>query len=88
MPPPATPPQGGPAPVAPAVFTRATLSAYLDRSEAALDRDIASGGVPPPCFRMRRSPRWRTEVIAAWMQAGGPPADEWAAMRAAEVKRR
>ena len=84
-----TPHQGDPAHASPAVLTRATLAVFLARSLPALDRDIASGLLPAPCFRLRRSPRWRRDVVEAWMASGGLPRDEWEAMqRHGDGKRR
>lgn len=64
-----------------AVLTRIHLGIHLARPLATLDKDIASGRIPAPCFRLGRSPRWRRAEIDAWMAAGGPPRDEWEAMR-------
>jgi predicted DNA-binding transcriptional regulator AlpA len=50
-------------------LTRAHLCEMLDRSEAAVDRDIAVGNIPPG-FKIGRSRRWLRSEIEAWLAAG------------------
>ncbi len=55
----------------------ATLLGVSERHFRALD---ASGRVPRP-VRLGRSVRWRRTELVAWLDAGCPSRDKWAAMR-------
>lgn len=41
-----------------------------------------SAGLIPPAVYIGESPRWSVESLRAWVAAGCPSAEQWAAMRA------
>ena len=56
------------------------LSRLLRRSEASLHRDEAAGRLPA-ALRIGGSKRWRYAEIVAWVEAGMPDRETWAARR-------
>lgn len=46
----------------PAMMLRKTAAAYLDMSEAAFEREVASGALPMPVF-LGRKPHWHREQV-------------------------
>lgn len=59
------------------------LSALLDRSVAALERDATAGRLPK-AVRLGGSRKWVRAEIELWVDAGCPAQAEWDAGRAAK----
>jgi hypothetical protein len=57
----------------------------LNVSKSKLSRHLALGLVPEG-FRIGASRRWIQDDITAWLEAGAPPAAEWAKRKAASRK--
>lgn len=60
-----------------------TLSALLDRSIAALERDATAGRLPR-AVRLGGSRKWVRAEIEEWVATGCPVRAEWDASRAAK----
>jgi predicted DNA-binding transcriptional regulator AlpA len=69
-----------PAVTTPVTLSRLELAAYLGRSEAAFDRDLALGRIPAG-FRLGRCRKWLKSEIDAWLAAGAPDQKTWEAMK-------
>jgi predicted DNA-binding transcriptional regulator AlpA len=44
-------------------------------------RIMTAAGRCPPGIRLGRRRLWAVDDLRAWLQAGSPPADKWAAMK-------
>lgn len=51
----------------PEAMSKKTLAAYLDRSERAIEMDVAAGRMPQP-IRLGASVRWRRQEINEWLE--------------------
>src|SRR5437879_6189347 len=61
------------------------LSELLNRSVASLHRDDAAGRLPAG-LKLGASKRWRYAEIVAWVEAGMPDRETWAARLSASPK--
>jgi hypothetical protein len=71
---------------APELWTREQLAAALNISMSSLAALEASGGIGPQPLRLGdsgRIVRYRVEAVRAWLAAGAPPRQRWAAVEAA-----
>jgi excisionase family DNA binding protein len=57
------------------------LSAVLQLSERTIQRLSARGEIPAP-HRFGNHPRWRSDEIRAWLEAGMPKQDRWNELKA------
>lgn len=69
----------------PATLRTRDLMTTLNVSKSKLYRDLTLGLVPEG-FAIGASRRWLRDDILAWLEAGAPPADEWAKRKAAGKK--
>lgn len=67
--------------VAPLAVSPDEAARMLGISRAHLYNLRASGRLGPRAIRLGRSVRFEVAEIRAWIAAGAPPADRWAAMQ-------
>jgi predicted DNA-binding transcriptional regulator AlpA len=60
----------------PLLIDRPTLAALLGRSVPSIDRDAASGRLPPS-IRIGGHKKWRRAEIEEWVAAGCPDRATW-----------
>jgi len=73
---------GSPTAILPALLTLADVARFLSISRRQVHRLLAAGRLPPADVNLgfgTRGKRWSRERLAAWVAAGCPPADAWAA---------
>jgi len=73
---------GSPTAILPALLTLAGVARFLSISRRQIHRLLAAGRLPPSDVNLGAGPkgrRWSRERIEAWVRAGCPPADAWAA---------
>ena len=56
------------------LLTVAEVCARIGLSRPALYRRLAKGAFPPPVYVGERSPRWRSDVLAEWIEGLSPEA--------------
>lgn len=70
---------------APPITVRASVAArMLGVSRSAWDRLVASGKTPAP-VRLGQLPVWSIDELRAWIVAGAPDRQAWAAIRATKA---
>lgn len=70
----------------PLLLRDAELAALLGASRATVHAWRAAGKIPP-ALKIGGAVRWRRDEIVAWLEAGAPSAELWAARRAMDSRR-